>query len=72
MKKLLSFAILISMLASNAVYAVEDKAVLKAGTEENVQKHIYKDIKKHKSATVKPKKNKYEYINLAWWWQFND
>ena len=72
MKKLLSLAILLSVLGSSAVYAVNNNSVLKAGTEENVQKHIYKDIKKHKSEKVKPKKNKYEYINMAWWGQFND
>ena len=72
MKKLLLLAIVLSMLGSNAAFAVEDKTVLNAGTEENVQKHIYKDIRKHKSEKVVPKKNKYEYINLAWWSQFND
>ena len=72
MKKILSVAILLSILASSSVYAVEDKAVLKGGTEENIQKNIYKDIKKHKSEKITPKKNKYEYINLAWWGQFND
>ena len=71
-KKLLSFILLLSMLSSNAVFAVNDKTVLNAGTEENVQKNIYKSIKKHKSEKVKPQKNKYEYINLAWWAQFND
>ncbi len=71
-KKILSLAILISMLGTNAVFAVNDKPVLNAGTEENVQKNIYKDIKKHKSPTIKPAKNKYEYINLAWWSKFND
>ena len=60
------------MLGSTSVYAINDKTVLNAGTEENVQKNIYKDIKKHKSEKVKPQKNKYEYINLAWWAQFND
>ena len=72
MKNLLSLAIIVSLLGTNLVYAVEDKTVLNAGTEENVQKHIYKDIKKRKSEKVKPQKNKYEYINLAWWAQFND
>ena len=72
MKKFLTAAIILSMVGTNAVFAVNDKTVLNAGTEENVQKHIYKDIKKHKSEKVKPKKNKYEYINLAWWSQFND
>ena len=71
-KKLLSLAIILSMVGATQVYAVNDKTVLNVGTEENVQKHIYKDIKKHKSEKVKPVKNKYEYINLAWWGQFND
>jgi NodT family efflux transporter outer membrane factor (OMF) lipoprotein len=72
MKKLLSLAILISIFGSSAVYAVNDKTVLNASTEENVQKNIYKEIKKHKSPKVKPQKNKYEYINMQWWGQFND
>ena len=72
MKKLLSLAIILSVLGSTAVCAVEEQPVLNAGTEENIQKNIYKDIKKHKSEKVKPNKNKYEYINLAWWAQFND
>ena len=71
MKKILSVAMLLSILVSSSAYAVDDKTVLKAGTEENIQKNIYKDIKKHKSEKVTPK-NKYEYINLAWWEQFND
>ena len=71
MKKFLSFAIFISMLTSTSVFAVE-KTVINASTEENVQKHIYKDIKKHKSEKIKPQKNKYEYINLNWWSKFND
>ena len=72
MKKILSVAMILSILASSSVCAVDDKTVLQGGTEENIQKNIYKDIKKHKSEKVKPKKNKYEYINLAWWGQFND
>ena len=72
MKKLLSLAILTSMLSLTAVYAADKQPVLNAGTEENVQKNIYKDIKKHKSEKVTPKKNKYEYINMSWWAQFND
>ena len=72
MKKILSLAIILSILGSSSVFAVDDRTVLNAGTEENVQKHIYKDIKKHKSEKIKPQKNKYEYINLAWWAQFND
>ncbi len=72
MKKLLSLAILFSLIGSNSVFAVNDKTVLKAGTEENIQKNIYKNIKQHKSEKVKPAKNKYEYINLNWWNNFND
>ena len=72
MKKLLSLAILVSLLGSTSVYAVNDKTVLNARTEENIQKNIYKDIKKHKSEKVKPQNNKYEYINMAWWANFND
>ncbi len=72
MKKFITAAIILSMFGTNAVLAVNDKTVLKAGTEENIQKNIYNDIKKHKSEKVLPKKNKYEYINLAWWNQFND
>ena len=60
MKKLLSLAVLVSMLGSNFVYAVEDIKIsgLKTGT-----------IKTEK---IKPNKNKYEYVNMAWWSQFND
>ena len=72
MKKLLSLAIILSLAGSNTVFAINDKTVLQAGTEENIQKNIYKDIKKHKSEKVLPQKNKYEYINLTWWAQFND
>jgi len=72
MKKILSIAVLFSLMGSNLVYAVNDKTILNASTEENVQKNIYKDIKKHKSEKIKPQSNKYEYINLAWWAQFND
>ena len=71
-KKSLFLAILISFLVSTAAFAVDESTVIKAGTEENVQKHIYKDIKKHKSEKVKPAKNKYEYVNMGWWKNFND
>jgi len=72
MKKILSLAILLSLAGSNTVLAVNDNTVLNASTEENIQKNIYKDIKKHKSEKVKPTKNKYEYVNMAWWANFND
>ena len=72
MKKFIVFTMLISLLGSNAVFAVNDNTVLNAGTEENVQKNIYKRIKQDKSEKVKPQQNKYEYINLGWWANFND
>ena len=72
MKKLLSLAILLSLAGSNTVIAANNNTVLNASTEENIQKNIYKDIKKHKSEKVKPTKNKYEYVNMAWWGNFND
>ncbi len=72
MKKLLSLAIISSLIGANIVFAAENTTVLKAGTEENIQKNIYKRIKQDKSEKVLPQKNKYEYINLAWWSQFND
>ena len=40
MKKLLSLAILLSMLGTSTAFAVNDNTVLKAGTEENIQKNI--------------------------------
>ncbi len=58
MKRFIALALLISL--SAPAYAVEKTPVLKAGAEQS-------KVKK-----VKPQKNKYEYINLAWWQQFND
>ena len=73
MKKLLTLAIIISLSGINSVFAVNSaKTVLNAGTEQNVEKNIYKRIKQNKSETVKPQPNKYEYVNLNWWAQFND
>ena len=73
MKKLLTLAIIISLSGLNSVLALgQTKTVLNAGTEENVEKNIYKRIKQNKSETVKPQPNKYEYVNLDWWAQFND
>ena len=68
MKKLLSLAILLSLSVGNAVPVLAaQKTVLKAGAELSIDKN-----KKKESAKVKPTKNKYEYVNLAWWAQFND
>ena len=72
MKKLLSLAIILSLVGSNAVLAAKsEKTVLNAGTEQTVgnlrgKKYYLKTEK------VKPVKNKYEYINLNWWADFND
>ena len=67
MKKLLSLAILLSLIAGNAVPVLAaQKTVLKAGAEQSIDKN------KKQSEKVKPTKNKYEYINLNWWGQFND
>ena len=67
MKKLLSLAILLSLGMSYTVPVfAADKTVLSAGAEQTVDK------KKKKSEKIKPVKNKYEYVNLNWWAQFND
>ena len=58
MKRIISLALLISL--SVPALAVEGTPVLTGGTEQ---------VKVKK---VEPLKNKYEYINLAWWQQFND
>ena len=72
MKKLLSAMILVSLASTSCVLAIDEKTVLNAGTEENVQKNIYARIKKDKSEKVSPQANKYEYINMSWWANFND
>ena len=59
MKRLLTLAILTSLMMSNSipVWAIEDSVTTK--TRNNVEK-------------IKPLENKYEYVNLAWWQNFND
>lgn len=70
MKRLLALALLISLFGSNsAVFSATEKTVLKAGAEQSVDKNKKKNKKSEK---IKPSANKYEYINLAWWQQFND
>lgn len=70
MKKLLSLAILLSLGMGNVVPVVaSDNTVLSAGAEQNIDKNKKKDKKSDK---ITPQKNKYEYINMAWWQQFND
>ena len=66
MKKLIAIALLISFTATNAVFASK---TLNAGTEQNVKTHRKYYLKTEK---VKPNKNKYEYVNLKWWANFND
>ena len=59
MKRLLSLAIISSLMASSIapVFAIQDTKV---------------DVKQIKTEKVKPILNKYEYINLTWWEKFND
>ena len=69
MKKILSLAILLSLtMSSTAPVFAAKKTVLSAGAEQNIDTNK----KKKESAKVRPQKNKYEYVNLAWWKQFND
>lgn len=69
MKRLLALALLISISGSNvALVSAAEKTVLKAGAEQSIDKNK----KDKKSEKIKPVQNKYEYINLAWWQQFND
>ena len=58
MKKILSLALVASLVISNTlpILAIED----------------IKKEKKVKVEKIKPTKNKYEYVNLAWWQGFND
>ena len=77
MKKFLALSILLSLSIGNIapVIAIEkgEKTVLSAGAEQTVDKKQKKEKKAKKADNkVKPTKNKYEYINLAWWAQFND
>ena len=70
MKKFLTLAILLSLGTGNIVPVIAaEKTVLSAGAEQTVDKNKKKEKKAEK---IKPVKNKYEYINLAWWAQFND
>ena len=77
MKKFLTLAILLSLGTGNVipVIAIEntDKTVLSAGAEQTVDKKQKKEKKAKKADNkIKPTKNKYEYVNLPWWEQFND
>ena len=72
MKKILAVTLFLSIIGINSTYAIESNTVLRAGTEENIQKNIYQRIKQDKSEKVTPTANKYEYINMNWWANFND
>ncbi len=74
MKKILTLAILLSLGMGNAVTVLAaEKTVLRAGAEQTVDNDKNaKQEKKKKSEKIKPAKNKYEYVNMAWWEQFND
>ena len=73
MKKVLSLAILLSLATSTLmpVMAIED-TVLQAGAEQQKVQNDNKDNKKKKSEKIRPQKDKFQYINLGWWQQFND
>ncbi len=75
-KKLLSLTVLLSMLCSSSVYAVDDNITYKYEPinepSDYVQENIYSYIKKYKFEEIKPVVKKYEYVNLAWWAKFND
>ena len=66
MKKILSVAILMSFICSNCVFAAK---TLNGETQENVKNYRKYYLKTEK---IKPLKNKYEYVNLNWWQNFND
>ena len=73
MKKLLSLAILISLTGYNGVLAKSSKNILNAGAQQNINKYDkYNGKYNFRTNKITPVKNKYEYINLAWWSQFND
>ncbi len=73
MKKVLSLAILLSLATSSLmpVIAIED-TVLQAGAEQQKVQNDNKNNKKKKSEKIRPQKDKFQYINLGWWQQFND
>ena len=71
MKKLLSLALLVSFVVPNSVLAAGgDNTIYNAGTEQSVEKKQRKYYLK--TEKIKPSQNKYDYVNMAWWAQFND
>ena len=70
MKKFLTIAILLSLGIGNVIPVVAaEKTVLSAGAQENVDKNKKKEKKSDK---ITPQKDKYAYVNMPWWQQFND
>ena len=70
MKKIITLAVLVSILGANvSIAAKKDNTVLDAGTQQNVQKYRKYYLKTEKT---KPAANKYEYVNMNWWSLFND
>ena len=67
MKKFLSFIILTSLTMAYTVpvLAIED-------TPQGASVETTKVVNKKKDTKITPQKNKYEYVNLAWWQEFND
>ena len=53
-------------------YLLPRKIAVEANSQAMSELKNRESAEKHKTETVKPKKNKYEYINLAWWGKFND
>ena len=66
MKKFITLAVMMSLLTAYTVpvFAIQDNSGV--NQEQSVK------VKKGKSSKVLPQKNKYEYINLEWWENFND
>jgi len=73
MKRFLALALLISLSGSSLpLFAAEKTPVLQAGAGVNEGVSIETNNPKRQVKKIKPTKNKYEYINLSWWQQFND
>ena len=70
MKKVIIFAVLMSILGTNISYGAKSESpVLNVGTQENVKQYRKYYLKTEKT---KPAANKYEYVNMNWWSLFND
>lgn len=67
MKKFLSFLILTSLTLTYTVPVIAIEDTVQGASIESTKK-----INKKKEKKITPQKNKYEYVNLAWWEGFND